>query len=431
MKAAIVGTGYVGLVSGVVFADAGIKTICVDNDQAKLKMLRSGKSPIFEPGLEEMMQRVEEKGHISFTDSISDAVQASDVIFIAVGTPPQEDGSPDLSYVKAVARDIGRAITKYIVIVDKSTVPVGTAKMVHEIILGECGDASLFDVVSSPEFLREGSAVEDTVNPDRVVIGADSERALNTVKRLYTGFPTEILETDIASAELIKYASNCFLATKISFINMISRYCEAAGGNVDDVAKGMGMDTRIGKQFLKAGLGWGGSCFPKDVSALIWMGETLGVDAGILTSTVAINEDQPAHCLRRVSEELGGLEGKKIAIFGLSFKPHTDDIRDAKSLVIIDALRSMGASISATDPICMDEVAKLHPDVEMHTDAISAAQGADAAILVTEWPEYAGIELSDLASALKTPLLFDGRRVFTAEDTKAAGIKRLTIGEQG
>jgi UDPglucose 6-dehydrogenase len=429
MKAAVVGTGYVGLVTGVILADLGIHTLCVDKDQAKLKILRAGRSPIYEPGLEEIQKKVMEKRLLNFTDSIAEAASYADVIFIAVGTPMDADGSADLAAVKAVAREIGKGISSYTVVVDKSTVPVGTGKAVQEILLEECGDSALFDVVSCPEFLREGSAVEDTLHPDRIVIGASSEKAAEMVKRLYASIETEFLLTDLPSAELIKYASNCFLACKISYINMISRFCEAQGGCVEDVAKGMGLDSRIGGQFLKAGLGWGGSCFPKDVSALIWMGKELGMDVSLLDAAVQINEDQPQHCLRRLSEATGGLAGKKVALWGLSFKPNTDDVRDAKSLELIKGLREMGAEIYGTDPIAIEAVQALHPDVTYLEDPLATAADADAVVLVTEWPEYAGIELNELSSVMKGNVFFDGRRQFTKAEAIEAGLVYLTIGQ--
>ena len=330
MKVAVVGTGYVGLVTGLVLADLGNEVICVDRDQHKLDMILSGKPPIYEPGLEEILKRTLKSGHFKATNSIKDAVQASEVVFIAVGTPPGEDGHPDMTAVNTVAREIGKNITKHTVVVNKSTVPVGSGDMV-ELIIREQGVApELYDVVSNPEFLREGSAIQDTLRPDRIVIGAKRREAALKLMDLYAPLQSQIIVTDLNSAELIKYGANSFLAMKISFINALSRVCEMCDANIVDVAQGIGADSRIGSQFLNAGLGWGGSCFPKDVQGMVKTAEGLGYEFELLKQVIQINDDQTINFVNRIETHLGGLDGKTVGLLGLAFKPNTDDIRDAK-----------------------------------------------------------------------------------------------------
>jgi UDPglucose 6-dehydrogenase len=430
MKVAVVGTGYVGLVTGVVLADMGNEVICVDNDPTKIEKLRRGVSPIYEPGIEEMIRKNIADGHLSFTDSIADATLASEIVFIAVGTPPGADGTPDLTAVRAVAREIGKNIRKYTVIVNKSTVPVGSGGLVESILIEQGSDKELFDVVSNPEFLREGSAIHDTFEPDRIVIGAKKREAANKLIELYAPLEKPMYITDLNSAELIKYASNCFLATKISFINAISRLCEACDANVADVAKGMGADKRIGPLFLQAGLGWGGSCFPKDVKGLIKVAEDLGYDFDLLRATEEINDTQTLHFVNRVDRRLGGFSGKRIGLLGLAFKPNTDDIRDAKSLIIIEQILQRGGEVVAFDPVAAEHVQKLYPQIKYASGAYEVADKADAVILVTEWNEFKSLDLDRLGEAMNQRLLFDGRRVYNRARMEKFGFEYYTIGQQ-
>ncbi|MCW5936405.1 MAG: UDP-glucose/GDP-mannose dehydrogenase family protein [Fimbriimonadaceae bacterium] len=429
MKVAVVGTGYVGLVTGVVLADMGNDVLCVDNDPRKLEMLNQGIPPIYEPGVEEILKRTMADGFFRMTDSVAEGTRHGDVVFIAVGTPPGPDGTPDTTAVKAVAKEIGKAIEKYTVVVNKSTVPVGSGDMVENIIKEQGADPALFDVVSNPEFLREGNAVWDTRNPDRVVIGAKKREAATRLLELYAPLEKPTIITDLNSAELIKYASNSFLATKISFINAISRLCEACGANVSDVAKGMGADQRIGAQFLGAGLGWGGSCFPKDVAGLIKISADLGYDFTLLKAAEEINRDQTQHFLRRLEKRLGGFEGKQIALLGLAFKPNTDDIRDAKSLEMIEMFLAKGARVKAFDPVATDNVRALWPQVEYVDHVYDVAKDADALVLVTEWNEFRQVDLERLGQAMKSRILFDGRRVYSFQIAEKAGFEYYVVGQ--
>jgi len=428
VRIAVVGTGYVGLVTGVVLADLGNSVLCIDKDEAKVEMLKKGISPIYEPGIEELLTRTQASGRLRIGTSIEEAAKTCDIIFIAVGTPPAEDGAPDMTAVKAVAREIGRHLDHKVIVVNKSTVPVGSGDLVAQIIADQGADPSLFDVVSNPEFLREGSAISDTLHPDRVVIGARSREAAEKLAAIYEPLETEVLITDLESAELIKYGSNSFLAAKISFINAMSRVCELAGANIADVAKGIGMDKRIGSQFLHAGLGWGGSCFPKDVQGLIKVSEQLGYDFAFLKEVEAINTDQTLHFIGRMREALGSFEGKKVGLLGLAFKPNTDDIRDAKSLVIIEELLKEGASVVAYDPVAEKHVREIFPDITYVKGAKEVAEGSDCLVLVTEWNEFRQADLKELASVMNRALLFDGRRVYSRTQAEAAGFEYHVIG---
>lgn len=414
--------------TGVVFADLGHSVICVDNDPKKLEMLRRGESPIFEPGIEEFIERNCKTGRLSFTASIPEAVEKSDYVFIAVGTPSMEDGSPDLRAVQAVAREIGKSIRHKIIVVNKSTVPVGSGELVERLITEAGADPSLFDVVSNPEFLREGSAIFDSLNPDRIVIGAKKREVAERLSVLFAPLDAPVLITDLESAELIKYGSNAFLATKISFINAMSRLCEIAGANVGDVAEGMGMDARIGKQFLGAGLGWGGSCFPKDVLGLIDTGQRLGYDFTLLKAVDQVNTDQTKNFVDRLRTRLGGFEGRTIGLLGLAFKPNTDDIRYAKSLQIIETLHAEGATVRAYDPVAMDLVRALEPGVIYCDGALEVGNQADAVVLVTEWNEFRSMDLEALKVTMKSPVLFDGRRLFVGQNLRADGWDYHTVG---
>src|SRR5438105_393185 len=355
MNICVVGTGYVGLVTGAVFADLGNDIVCVDKDRDKIEALRAGRMPIYEPGLEEMVARNVDDRRLSFTTDMGAGIRHADVIFIAVGTPPKDTGETDLSQVEAVAAEIGRGMDRYKVVVNKSTVPVGTGELVREVISRHQPRPMEFDVVSNPEFLREGSAIEDTLRPDRIVIGAPTQQVAMTLVELYAPLERPMIITDLPSAEVIKYASNAFLATKISFINAIANICEAAGADVTQVMKGMGLDARIGGAFLQAGLGYGGSCFPKDTLALISTAERFGCDMGILKEVVKVNHEQTRRFVDRLAATLGGLTGKRVAVLGLAFKPNTDDLRDARSVDIIEKLVSAGAQVTAYDPIANEK----------------------------------------------------------------------------
>ncbi len=430
MRVAVIGTGYVGLVHGVVLADLGNEVICVDNNPEKVEMLKKGISPIYEPGIEEFLERNLREGRLSISSSIQDATRASEIIFIAVGTPPGEDGTPDMTAVRAVAKEIGRAIDKPIVVVNKSTVPVGSGELVADLIRASGADPALFHVVSNPEFLREGSAIFDTLNPDRIIIGAKNPESASKLVELYSTMDKPILVTDLESAELIKYCSNSFLAMKISFINAVSRLCEACGGNVADVAKGMGLDTRIGSQFLGAGLGWGGSCFPKDTAGMISVAENLGYDFQLLKAVVEINDTQTTHFVDRLRTRLGGFSGKTIGLLGLAFKPNTDDIRDAKSLIIADIILGEGGKVKGFDPVAMPNVKLAEPRIQFCEKAYDVADGADALILVTEWNEFKQLDLGRLGSGMTTKILFDGRRVYQKEQVEKNGFEYFTIGSR-
>lgn len=428
MKIAVIGTGYVGLVTGVVFAHLGNEVICVDNNEQKLKTIAAGKSPIYEPGLEELLQQTLEDGLLSFSNSIPESTAKSDLVFIAVGTPSQEDGYPDLSAVRAVAKEIAKGIKKYTVIVNKSTVPVGTADLVYKIIEDAGVNKELFDVVSNPEFLREGTAVKDALEPDRLVVGSSSERAALKMVLLYAPLQRPVQLTSLHSAELIKYANNSFLAMKISFINAISRLCEKCEADIGDVSRGIGADNRIGNSFLHAGLGWGGSCFPKDVTGLLKISGDLDYDFQLLQAVWDVNEQQTDHFIDRLERRLGGFRGKTIGLLGLAFKNNTDDIRSAKSTVIIERLLASGAEVRAFDPVAMDHACKLYPAVSYCSGAYEVAEAADAVILVTEWTEFRSLDLKRLGSKMRSRILFDGRRLFDPAKARRLGFEYHTVG---
>ncbi|MCH8977617.1 MAG: UDP-glucose/GDP-mannose dehydrogenase family protein [Armatimonadetes bacterium] len=428
MNVAVIGTGYVGLPTGVVLADLGHNVVCIDKDEEKIAMLQRAESPIYEPGVEELLRKVLDSGRLRLSCSIADGIKDADVVFIAVQTPSGPDGRPDLSAIRAVATEIGRNVSRPIVIVNKSTIPVGSAEVVERLILEAGADPSLVDVVSNPEFLREGSALKDSYSPDRIVIGAKRREAAEKVAEIFSALDAPVLITDVESAAMIKYASNSYLATKISYINAISRICELCGADVAEVAKGMGMDARIGPEFLKAGLGWGGSCFPKDVQGLLATSSDLGYEFGLLHASNQVNEEQARSFMGRLRKELGGFEGKTVALLGLSFKPNTDDIRDAKSLELISILKDEGAKVRAYDPAAMPAIQAVCPDVHCAEDAYQAAEGADAVVVVTEWGEFKVLDLERLGQGMKSRVLFDGRRVFRPEDAKAAGFVYARVG---
>ena len=430
MNICVIGTGYVGLVTGAVFADLGNDVICVDNDEKKIKGLNKGIMPIYEPGLEEMVSRNFSEQRLTFTTDLEKGVKKSDVIFIAVGTPPKKNGETDLTYVEEAARGIARYIDKYKVIVNKSTVPVGTGDFVKEIIDKNKKVNVDFDVVSNPEFLREGSAIRDTLYPDRIVIGAPTKQVAMVLLELYATLERPMIITDIYSAEMIKYASNSFLALKISFINSVADLCERTGANVTDVAKGMGLDSRIGTNFLEPGLGYGGSCFPKDVDSFIKTAERFSFPFDILKAVVEVNRQRVPNFVNKMKEVLGGFKGKTVGILGLSFKPNTDDIRDAKSLEIIAKLLEEGASIRAYDPVAMENTRALFPDITYCNNAYNVAEGCDAVTIVTEWREFKFLNLEKIKQVMKKPIIFDGRNIYQPERKKKLGFEYYSIGRQ-
>ena len=430
MKIAVVGTGYVGLVLGACLAENGNDVICVDKDVSKIKMLEAGRMPIYEPGLEEIVKRNYSLERLSFTTDLPTAVKSSEIVFIAVGTPQGEDGSADLQYVLAVARDVGKAMNKYTVVVDKSTVPVGTAKKVHATIANETTQE--FSVVSNPEFLKQGAAIEDFMYPDRVVIGADDERSAALMKELYapftrTGAPIMLMDT--ASAELCKYAANSILATRISFMNEIANVCELVGADVDMVRKAIGADQRIGTSFLFPGVGYGGSCFPKDVKALVKSAADSGYDFEILRAVEAVNQRQKSRLVEKLEKHFGDLKGKTIALWGLAFKPKTDDMREAPAITIVDRLLKAGATVKAYDPEALHTARVVFGDrIELCAKSYDALQGADALAVVTEWNEFREPDFKRMQQLLKNPVVFDGRNIYSPETMKNLGFTYYSIG---
>jgi len=438
MKIAIVGSGYVGLVTGTCFAEVGIDTVCVDIDKEKIEKMQKGISPIYEPGLEPMMIRNIEKGKLSFTTDLASVVNDSDVIFSAVGTPPDEDGSADLQYVLDVARTIGQTMNKYVLVVTKSTVPVGTAKKVRQTIQSELDKRGLnieFDVASNPEFLKEGDAVNDFLKPDRIVIGVESKKAEDTMARLYKPFTLNghpVIFMDVPSAEMTKYTANAMLATRISFMNDIANLCELVGADVNMVRKGIGSDPRIGPKFLYPGTGYGGSCFPKDVKALIKTSDEYGYSLRVLKAVEEVNDDQKSVLFNKLSKFYNNdLKGKKIAMWGLSFKPNTDDMREAPALVLIEKLLQAGCSVVAYDPVAMHESERRIGNSISYADTpYNALDGADALMLVTEWTEFRYPDWNDVKKRLKTPLILDGRNIYDRNEMKELGFHYHCIGNK-
>ncbi len=430
MKVAIVGTGYVGLVTGTCLSDVGHDVICVDCNEKKISMLKDGKIPIYEPGLDKMVQKNSENGRLTFTTDLNKAVKASDVIFIAVGTPPREDGSADLSYVENVARDVAKSMDSYKVVVEKSTVPVQTGDKVKQTIELYNTENIPFDVVSNPEFLREGSAIKDFLEPDRIVIGAESEKAKEVMKELYEPIETKKVFTDIKSAELIKHASNSFLATKISFINAVANICEETGADVNMVAEGMGLDTRIGPRFLKAGIGYGGSCFPKDVDAFVHIADANGYDFKLLKEVQKINKLQREQFVDKIKDALWIVKDKTIGVWGLSFKPNTDDMREAPSIDIIKALQKEGAKIKAYCPGAMENADELLCNVEMCSNPYEVAEGAHALAIITEWDEFRKADYSKVKQLMENPLILDGRNMHEPEDMREMGFDYRSVGRR-
>lgn len=428
MRLSIIGTGYVGLTTGACFAEVGHHVVCVDNDVAKVNLLRSGGIPIYEPGLDELVHANVRAGRLHFTDSIAEGVEKSDVIFIAVPTPPNPDGSVDLSFIEKVAREIAGAMTSYKIIVDKSTVPVKTGEKVAETIKRYCRAAVDFDVVSNPEFLREGFAVEDLMKPERIVIGVRSQRPVAAMKEIYAPFNAPIIVTDLNSAELIKHASNSFLALKISYINAISILCEATGANVVEVANGMGMDSRIGRRFLNAGLGFGGSCFPKDLSAFIKIAEQLGYDFRLLKEVQRINAEQMDRFVKKIADTLWVLKDKTLGVLGLAFKQNTDDVRNSPAIELCHRLLREGAKLRVHDPKAMEKARAVLPNATYVEDMNAVAEGCDALVIATEWEQFKQLDLERARRALTHPIMFDGRNLFDPAEMERAGWIYKSVG---
>jgi UDPglucose 6-dehydrogenase len=432
MHIAVIGTGYVGLVTGACFAEFGVEVTCVDVDSSKIEKLNNGVIPIYEPGLDTIVEKNIAAGRLHFTTDIADAVSKARVVFLAVGTPPQEDGSPDMSYYQQAAKDVAQAMNGYKVLVTKSTVPVGTGKWLRNFVQENLGTETGFGVASNPEFLREGAAIEDFMRPDRVVIGTDDDKATEIMKELYRPLyliETPIVITSIEAAELIKYAANAFLATKITFINEIANLCDAIGCDVHDVAKGMGMDNRIGRKFLHPGPGYGGSCFPKDTRALTTVGDTFGVETRIVDAVIDANERQRDAMIPKIEKLVGGdLKGIKAAILGLSFKPETDDMRESPATDIINKMLERGASIKAFDPVAMKEASHILTGIEYAKDEYDAISGADVLIILTEWNQFRALDMEKVRSMLSSPRIADLRNVYEPEDMRELGFEYVGVG---
>lgn len=462
MRVCVIGTGYVGLVTGACLAHIGHHVICVDNNEEKVRLMKSGQSPIYEPGLSEIMQASSESGRLEFTSDLAAGVAHGEILFIAVGTPALPNGESDTRYVEAVARGIGSHLeSSYKVIVNKSTVPIGSGDWVRMIVLDGVAErqtalvgaggvyeadatssvSAKFDVVSNPEFLREGSAIYDTFNPDRIVLGSTSDRAIEMMQELYAPIverqfaqdkslpPVPVLVTDISSAEMVKYAANAFLATKISFINEVANICDKVGADVTQVAKGIGLDSRIGGKFLQAGIGWGGSCFPKDVSALLHTADDYGYDAQLLKATISVNQRQRLIALEKLQQELKILKGKTVGLLGLTFKPDTDDLRDAPSLILIEQLNRLGAKVKAYDPI-ISQTGMRHglSGVIVETDPERLADSCDALVIVTDWEQFRKLDYVKMAKLMNNPVMIDGRNFLEREKLLSAGFRYLGIG---
>jgi len=430
VKLCIIGSGYVGLVTGACFAEVGHHVLCVDNDQRKVDMLLAGKIPIYEPGLEELVHQNVAAKRLKFTTSIEEGVDNSEVVFIAVPTPPQPDGSVDLSYIERVAREIAAVLKEYRVIVDKSTVPVKTGEKVADTIRRYNKEGAEFDVVSNPEFLREGCAVPDLMKPDRIVIGGNNERAIALMKKVYEPFMAPILVTDINSAELIKHAANSFLALKISYINAVARICEASGADVEKVADGIGSDKRIGRNFLNAGIGYGGSCFPKDIAAFIAISDQLGVPFDLLKEVQRINLTQRERFVSRIREALWVLRDKRIAVWGLTFKPDTDDVRSSVAIEVVSDLLREGAKVTVFDPKGGEKAQeyKLIEGAVFAESALEAARNAEALVIATEWKDFLSVDLAALKEVMHTPVIFDGRNLLDPQTVRQFGFTYTSIG---
>ncbi len=430
MKISVIGVGYVGLATAAVLAELGNDVIAADIDKEKIDNLNNGIMPIFEPGLKELVARNVKEKRLRFTHDNKEVIKHGEIIFICVGTPPKENWETELKYVKNVAMEIAHNMDSYKVIVHKSTVPVETGDKVMKVIQDNIKKSVDFDVVSNPEFLREGSAIKDTLEPDRIVIGSDSQRAIDMMKKLYEPLKVPLIVTDMRSAELIKHASNAFLATKISFINSVARICELSGADVEKIAEGMGHDKRIGRDFLNAGIGYGGSCFPKDSQAFIKIAESYSYDYKLLKATNEINEEQKEHFVKKVKNALKNVNDKVIGVLGLSFKPNTDDIRFAPSIDIIQALQKEGAKIKAYDPEAMEKAKQVFNNIEYCKDPYEAAKGADALLVLTEWNEFKELNLDKVKNLMNRSLIVDGRNIYNPKNMKKLGINYISIGRQ-
>ena len=430
MKIAVAGAGYVGLVTAACFSELGNNVICVDIDKSKIDKLNHNKIPFYEPGLDKLVAKNKKAKKLSFSTNLKDAIKKSEVIFICVGTPPKDNGEADLSYVEDVARTVAEVMDSYKIIVEKSTVPVKTGEKVAKSIKAYNVHKVDFDVVSNPEFLREGSAIGDFMNPDRVVLGCESEKAKKILQKLYKPLNAKIIFTDIKSAEIIKHASNSFLATKISFINAIANICELAGADIEKVAEGIGCDKRIGKSFLNAGIGYGGSCFPKDVEAFIRISEKMGYDFNLLKATQEINKNQVKNFIKKIEKALWIVKGKKLAVLGLAFKPNTDDMRFAPSIDIINELSKEGAIITAYDPKAMELAKKIFKGINYSKNPYDALKDADAVLILTEWEEFKKMDLSKVKKLMKHNLIVDGRNIYNPEEMKKLGFSYISIGRK-
>ncbi|NLB64971.1 MAG: UDP-glucose/GDP-mannose dehydrogenase family protein [Lentisphaerae bacterium] len=432
MKISIVGTGYVGLVTGACFSDAGHEVMCIDNDPKKIEMLHRGEMPIYEPGLEELVERNVKAGRLHFTTSIKEGTEFAEVIFIAVGTPPGVGGEANMTYVEQVGREVAENMTSYRLLVEKSTVPAKTSEHLKRTVLKYLQADTDFDVASNPEFLREGSAISDATRPDRVVVGVESQRAGDLLEEIYRPILEKgggkFLRMSVTSAELTKHASNSFLAMKISYINAVARICELAGADVEQVAEGMGLDVRIGPLFLRAGVGYGGSCFPKDVDAFVRLSDFLGYDFKLLKEVQRINQTQRDYVMKKIKQELWVVQDKKIAIFGLAFKPQTDDIREAPSLYFVPKLQEMQAKVCAWDPIAEENFKKVHPELECAKDLYECARDADLVLILTEWDEVKNLDFNKLKEVMTTPVIVDGRNIFKPAEVRALGFTYHSVG---
>ena len=431
MHIAVIGTGYVGLVSGACFAEFGVDVTCVDVDVTKIEKLNNGIIPIYEPGLDKIVTKNVAAGRLHFTTDIKSAVEGALVVFLAVGTPPQPDGTPDMSYYRQAAKDIAESMNGYKVLVTKSTVPVGTGKWLREFVAANLAVETDFGVASNPEFLREGAAIEDFMRPDRVVIGSNEARAIDVMKDLYRPLyliETPIVITSLEAAELIKYAANAFLATKITFINEVANLCDAIGCDVHDVARGMGMDNRIGRKFLHPGPGYGGSCFPKDTRALTTVADQFGVETRIVDAVIEANERQRDAMIPKIEKLVGDLNGKKIGVLGLSFKPETDDMRESPAIDIIAQLQKLGASIKAYDPVAMEESRHYIDGIEYASDEYDAIDGADALVILTEWNQFRALDLDRVKELLTTPKIADLRNIYEPKDMRELGFEYVGVG---
>lgn len=431
MHIAVIGTGYVGLVTGACFAEFGVDVTCVDVDTSKIEKLNKGVIPIYEPGLDQIVEKNVKAGRLHFTTDIKSAVEGARVVFLAVGTPPKGDGSPDMSYYQQAAKDVADAMNGYKVLVTKSTVPIGTGKWLREFVSANLKTQTDFGVASNPEFLREGAAIDDFMRPDRVVIGSNEDEAIEVMKELYRPLyliETPIVITSLEAAELIKYAANAFLATKITFINEIANLCDAIGCDVHDVARGMGMDNRIGRKFLHPGPGYGGSCFPKDTRALTTVADQFGVETRIVDAVIEANERQRDAMIPKIESLVGDLRGKKVGVLGLSFKPETDDMRESPAIEIVHAMIERGATVRAFDPVAMDEARHFLNGIEYATDEYDAIDGADALVIITEWNQFRALDMEKVKQLLKAPKIADLRNIYEPGDMREMGFDYVGVG---